>query len=82
MGDHKVGLPRCVGRTWYTPSGAAVVTCLHATARTRRAARAVQGDVLSVWQVLHEAPSASLIAAQRVARFDDHCTSNLCINNT
>src|SRR5215510_5275982 len=62
-------------------SGAAVVTCLHAAARTLRAARAVQGEVLSVWQVLHGTPSAPRISAQRVARFDDHCTSNLFINN-
>ena len=63
------------------PSGSAVVTCLNATARTRRAERAVQSDVLSVWQVLHGMPSALRISAQRVARFDDHCTSNLLINN-
>ena len=31
-----------------TPSGSAVVTCLNAPARTRRAERAVQGDVVSV----------------------------------
>ena len=64
-----------------TPSGSAVVTCLNATARTRRAERAVQSDVLSVWQLLHGTPSAPRISAQRVARFDDHCTSNLFINN-
>jgi hypothetical protein len=45
------------------------------------AERAVQGDVLSVWQVLHEVPSAPLISAHRVARFDDHFTINLLINN-
>jgi hypothetical protein len=36
---------------------------------------------LSVWQVLHGTPSAQRISAQRVARFDGHCTSNLFINN-
>jgi hypothetical protein len=81
MGDHKVGLHRCVRQEWYTPAGSAVVTCLHAAARTRRAARAVQGEVLSVWQVLQGTPSAPRISAQRVARFDHHCTSNLFINN-
>ena len=64
-----------------TPSGAVVVTCRIATARTRRAERTVQGNVLSVWQVLHGTSSAPRIAAHRVARFDDHCTSNLLINN-
>jgi hypothetical protein len=82
MGTHRVGFHRCVVRQWYNPSGSAVVTCLNATARTRRAERAVQSDVLSVWQVLHGTPSAPLISAQRVARFDDHCSSNLFINNT
>jgi len=77
MGAHRAGLQRCVGREWYNLSGAAVVTCLHAAARTLRAERAVQGEVLSVWQVLHGTPSAPHISAQRVARFDDHCTSNL-----
>ena len=76
MCDHRVGRHRCVGREWYNPSGAAVVTCLNAAARTRRAERAVQGDVLSVWQVLHRTPRAPLISAQRVAQFDDHYTSN------
>jgi hypothetical protein len=78
---HRVGLHRCVVREWDNPSGSAVVTCLHAAARTRRAARAVQGDVLSVWQVLHGTPSAPLISAQRVARFDDRSAHNLLINN-
>src|SRR4030095_4264049 len=64
-----------------TPSGSAVVTCLNATARTRRAERAMQSDVLSVWQVLHGTLSVPRISAQRVARFDDHCTSNLFINS-
>jgi hypothetical protein len=81
MCDHRVCFHRCVVRQWYNPSGSAVVTCLNATARTRRAERVVQSDVLSVWQVLHGTPSAPLISAQRVARFDDHCTSNLFINN-
>jgi hypothetical protein len=81
MCDRRVVLHRCVVREWCHPSGSAVVTCLIATARTRRAARAVQGDVLSVWQVLHGTLSTPLISAQRVARFDDHCTSNLFINN-
>jgi hypothetical protein len=80
-GDHRVGFHRCVVREWYNPSGSAAVTCLNATARTRRAERVVQSDVLSVWQVLHGTPSAPRISAQRVARFGDHCTSNLFINN-
>jgi hypothetical protein len=58
-----------------------VVTCLNAAARTLRAERAVQGNVLSVWQALHRTPSAPLISAHRVARFDDHFTLNLLINN-
>src|SRR5712691_5590264 len=45
-------LHRCVVRAWCNPSGSTVATCLNAVARTRRAARAVQGDVVSVWQVL------------------------------
>ena len=81
MYDHRVGFHRCVVRVWYNPSGSAVVACLNAAARTRRAERAVQGDILSVWQVLHGTPSAPLISAQRGARFDDHCTSNVFINN-
>jgi hypothetical protein len=119
------------GGSGTTPRGSAVVTCLNAVVRTRRAERAVQGDVIptttflqtcfveprvvgtskttcacrlrpqsrdfahanlvnplkcrcrvmSVWQVLHGTPRAPLISAQRVAQFDDHCTSNLFINN-
>jgi hypothetical protein len=81
MCDHRVVLHRCVVREWCHPSGSAVATCLHAAARTRRAARAVQGDVVSVWQVLHGTPSAPPISAQRVARFDDHCTRNCLLQN-
>src|SRR5215831_17781186 len=66
--DHRVGLHPCVVRVWYNPSGSAVVTCLYAAARTRRAARGVQGDVVSVWQGLQGTPSAPLIAAQRGAQ--------------
>ena len=47
---------------WCGSSTTAVVTCLHAATRTCRAARAVQGDVWSVWQVLHG-------TAQRLAHF-------------
>jgi len=47
MCDHRVVLHRCVVREWCNPSGSTVATCLHAAARTRRAARAVQGDVVS-----------------------------------
>ncbi len=78
---HRGVLHRCVVREWCNPSGSAVATYLNAAARTRRAARAVQGDVLSVWQVLHGTPSAPLIPAQRVARFDDHCTRNYLRKN-
>ena len=60
-----------------TPRGQQWSPCLNAAARTLRAERAVQGDVLFVWQVLHGTPSAPLISAHRVARFDDHFTSNL-----
>src|SRR5438132_2297577 len=42
---------------------------------------AVQGDVVSVWQVLHGTPSAPPIPAQRVARFDGHCTRNCLLKN-
>ena len=52
MCDHRVVLHRCVVREWCHPSGAAVAPGLHTATRTRRAARAVQGDVVSVWQVL------------------------------
>ena len=48
MCAHRGVLHRCVVREWYTPSGSAVITCLNAAARTLRAARAVQGDVLFV----------------------------------
>src|SRR2546426_10483929 len=81
MCDHRVVLYRCVVREWGHPSGAAVAPGLHAAARTRRAARAVQGDVVSVWQVLPGTPSAPPIPAQRVARFDDHCTRNCLLQN-
>jgi len=79
--DHRVVLHRCVMREWCHPSGSTVVTCLNAAARTRRAARAVQGDVVSVWQVLHGTPRAPPNPAQRVARFDDHCTRNCLRKN-
>src|SRR2546428_713165 len=81
MCDHRVVLHRCVVREWCNPSGSTVATCLNAAARTRRAARAVKGDVLSVWQVLPGTPSAPPIPAQRVARFDDHCTRNCLLKN-
>ena len=58
MGAHRVGCHRCVVRECYNPSGSAVVTCLHAAARPRRAARAVQGEVVSVWQALQGTPRA------------------------
>ena len=77
MCDHRVVLHRCVVREWSNPSGSAVVTCLNAAARTLRATRAVQGDVLFVWQVLHGTPSAPRISAHRVVRFDDHFAINL-----
>ena len=80
-GDHRMVLPRCVVREWCHPSGSAVATYLHAAARTRRAARAVKGDVVSVWQVLYETPRAPPIPAQRVARCDDHCTRNCLLQN-
>ncbi len=81
MCDHRVVLHRCVVQEWCNPSGSTVATCLNAAARTRRAARAVKGDVVSVWQGLHGTPSAPPIPAQRVARFDDHCTRNCLLKN-
>ena len=69
------------GAEWGTPSGSAVATCLHAAARTRRAARAVQSDVVSVWQVLPRTPSAPPMPAQRGARFDDYCIRNCLRKN-
>ena len=80
MCDHRVVRHRCVVREWDNPSGSAEVTWLNAAARLLRAERAVQGDVLSVWQVLHGTLSVPLISAHRVARFDDHFTLNLSIN--
>src|SRR2546427_3894003 len=47
MCEHRVVLHRCVGREGCHPSGATGATCLHAAARMRWAARAVQGDVVS-----------------------------------
>src|SRR6266446_4467074 len=67
MYDHRVGLHHCVVRAWCDPSGSAVLTCLHAAARTRQATRAVQGAVLSVGPVLPGTPSAPRMAAHRVA---------------
>jgi hypothetical protein len=64
--DHRVGFHRCMVREWYNPSASAAVTCLNATARTRRAARVVQSDVLSVWQGLQW-------DAQRTAHFCATC---------
>ena len=68
---------------WYvsgaTPRGAGVIICLNATARMLRAERAVQSDVLSVWQAFHGTPTAPLISAHCVARFDGHFTFNLLI---
>ena len=52
-----------------TPRGQQWSPCLNAAARTLRAERAVQGDVLSVWQAFHGTPSAPLISAHRVVRF-------------
>src|SRR6516165_10280534 len=42
---------------WCASGTTAVVICLHVVARTRQAACAVQGDVVSVGQVLHGTPS-------------------------
>jgi hypothetical protein len=81
MCAHRVVLHRCVVREWCHPSRAAVAPGLHAAARTRRAARAVQSDVVSVWQVLPGTPSAPPIPAHRVARFDDPCTRNCLRKN-
>jgi hypothetical protein len=81
MCDHRVVLQRCVGREWFHPAGAAVAPGLHAAARTRRAARAVQDTVVSGWPVLPGTPNAPPIPAQRVARFDGHCTRNCLLQN-
>src|SRR5262245_2119225 len=66
---------------WCGCGTTAVVTGLYAAVWTRRAERAVQGDVVSVWQVFHGTPTAPLISAQRVAQCDNHCTDNLFIDN-
>jgi hypothetical protein len=81
MCDHSVILHRCVVREWGHPSEAAGAPGLHAAAHTRRAARAVQGDVGSVWQGLPGTPSAPPLLAQRVARFDHHCARNCLLQN-
>jgi hypothetical protein len=57
--NYRVVLHHGVVREWCNPSGSAVATCLYAAAHTRRAAHAVQGDVLFVWQVLHGMPCAT-----------------------
>ena len=66
---------------WGGRGTTAVVLGLNAAARPRRTARAVQGDVWSVWQVLYETPSAPPISAQRIARCDDHFTRNCLLQN-
>ena len=58
------------------PSGSAGDAGLDAAAQARRAARAVDGDVVSVPQALSVSPSAPPIHAQRVARFDHDRTRN------
>jgi hypothetical protein len=58
------------------PSGSAVVACLDAAARARRAERAADGGVLSVPHALHLSPSAPPINAQRVAQFCHYRTLN------
>ena len=58
------------------PSGSAGDACRDAAAPARRAARAVDGGVLSVPQALYVSPSAPPIHAQRVARFDHYRARN------
>src|SRR2546426_614829 len=81
MCDHRVVLHRCVVREWCHPSRSAVDAGRDAAAHARRAARAVQGDVVSVWEVLPGTPSAPPIPVQRVARCDDHCTRHCLLQN-
>ena len=68
--DLGVVLARC------NPPGAAVDADLGAATHALRAERTADGGVLYVLQALHVSPSASLINAQRMARFDHCCTRN------
>jgi|GEM_PF-6995571 len=58
------------------PSGSAGDAGRDAAAQARRAARAVDGGVVSVPQALDVSPSAPPMHAQRVARFDPYRTRN------
>jgi hypothetical protein len=58
------------------PSGSAGDACLDAAAQARRAARAVDGGVVSVPQALSVSPSTPPLHAQRVAQFAHYCTRN------
>ena len=84
--SHEVVSPPCTtplgvphgwaGIDWGNPSGSAGNACRDAATQARRAARAVDGDVVSVPQVLDVSPSTPRIHAQRVARFDHYRTRN------
>ena len=58
------------------PSGSAADACRDAAAQAQGAERAVDGDVVSVPQVLDVSPRALRINAQRVARFDHYYIRN------
>src|SRR2546428_13983880 len=73
MCDHRVVLHRCVVREWCHPSEAAVAPGLHAAARMRRAARAVQGDVVTVRQFLPCTARNPPISAEPGAPINDQC---------
>jgi hypothetical protein len=63
------------------PSGAAADAGRDAAARVLGAVRAAEDGVVSIPQALHGSPSAPPIPAQRVARFDGHCTRNYLLKN-
>ena len=71
---HHSGVPE-----WGTPSESAVAASLNAAARTLRATRQTQGDVLSLWQGLQRTPRAPPMPAQRVARFAAHWTRHYLV---
>ena len=72
-------VPHCwAGLDRGNPSGSAGDACRDAAAQARRAARAVDGGVVSVPQALSVSPSTPPIHAQRVAQFDHYCTRTPC----
>jgi len=76
--DHMIVLHRWVMFDGCNPLRSAVDAGRDAAARARRAARAVDGGIVSVLQALHGSPRAPRIHAQRVAQFD-HCRICNCL---